>query len=178
MAYLIFMTLWVFGIMTSFVHATSFGLMADANIETFDTKPAICLPVNAKEEFPVGWVSLSESYVRNPASWAVSLKDGGNPLILKPGECIVFGEIPSGYELDNNVRSGFLTLENNKTYVFRLSGAYKTRDTYAAVFCTGSKMKGGFEFHQYSREADGGQVMPECDAKRNGGEYDHSTTGK
>jgi hypothetical protein len=157
MDYLILMALWVFGIMASFVHATSFGLMADGKIETFDSKPAICLPVNAKDEFPVGWISLSESYVRNPGFWAVSLKDGVKPLILKPGECVVFGEIPSGYELDSNVRSSSLKLEKNKTYVFRLSGAYKTRDTYSAVFCTGSNMKGGFEYHQYSRATDGGR---------------------
>jgi len=178
MAYLIFMALWVFGSMASYVHATSFGLMADANIETIKGQPAICLPVDAKEDFPVGWISFAESYVRNPGSWAVSLKEGVKPLILKPGECVVFGEVPRGYELDRNVRSSLLTLEENKTYVFRVSGAYETRDAYAAVFCTGSKLKDGFEYHQYSRAADGGQVIPACDTQLNGGEYDPSTTGK
>lgn len=163
MAYLVLVIFFVFGSFERVVHATSFGLMADADIENVDNKPAICLPVNAKEKFPVGWISLTESYVRDPGSWGLSLKDGQSPLMLKPGECIVFGEIPNGYELDNyQIKTKPLKLENNKVYVFRLNGAYEKRDTYTAVFCTSSYVKEGVEHHQYARVIDEVQVIPVC----------------
>lgn len=59
-------------------HATSFGRIGTANITSMDNKPAICLPNNAKKDFSVGWITLSESYARNAGVWGVALKVGGH----------------------------------------------------------------------------------------------------
>ncbi|MGF6203150.1 hypothetical protein [Pseudomonas laurylsulfatiphila] len=155
-------------------HATSFGLQGDAKIAVIDGKPAVCLPNDAKT-FSVGWISLSESYVRNPGSWGVAIKEGFKPLELKPEECVVFGVVPDGYALSHyEVSGGPLNLEVNRTYIFRLSDVYSARDTYSAVFCIRRNSDGTLGYIQYSRSKGGVEVAPICDAKRNGNVPDYS----
>ncbi|MCX2897800.1 hypothetical protein [Pseudomonas mandelii] len=58
----------------------SFGSLSTANISSVDALPAICLPNDAEAPFLVGLITVSESYVRNPGSWDVALKDGAKLL--------------------------------------------------------------------------------------------------
>jgi hypothetical protein len=164
MKYLSFLVFWL--VWTN-AHATSFGLKREAKLAIIDDMPAICLPDDAKA-FLVGWISLSKSFVRKPGSWGVSLKEGFKPLELKPGECVVFGKVPEGFALNHYEVTGEpLKLEVNRTYIFRLSGAFSKRDTYSAVFCIRSNAAGAFEYLQYNRSGDGVEVVPVCDTKRN-----------
>ena len=159
------------GVVSGLVQATSFGLMADADIKTIGSKPAICLPINAKE-FSVGWISLSESYVKNPTSWEVVLRHGQNPLVLKPGDCVTFGEVPKGFELGGyKIKTRQLEFEANKTYLFRLTGAINARDTYTAMFCIDINAKGHIQYLEYPRMGSAAQEMPACDARRNANPY-------
>ena len=83
--------------------------------------------------------------------------------------CIVFGVVPDGYELDDyKIKTQPLKLEVNRTYVFRLTDAYRTTDTYRAIFCISKTAEGTLKYLQYTRLAGGGEVVPSCDAKRNG----------
>lgn len=169
MKYIVFLLVGLSWFVGGFAHATSFGRIGAANIASIDNKPAICLPNDAEEAFSVGWISLSESYVRNAGSWGVALKTGVKPLALKPGGCIVFGVVPDGYELDDyKIKTQPLKLEVNRTYVFSLSDAYRPRDSYTAVFCISKTAEGTLKYLQYTRLAGGGEVVPSCDAKRNG----------
>lgn len=169
MKYTVFLLVGLSWFVGVFAHATSFGRIGTANITSIDNKPAICLPNDAEEAFSVGWISLSESYVRNAGGWGVALKSGAKPLALKPGGCIVFGVVPDGYELDDyKIKTQPLKLEVNKTYVFRLTDAYRTTDTYRAIFCISETSDGTRVYLQYTPLPDGGKVIPTCDAKRNG----------
>ncbi|WP_183035203.1 hypothetical protein [Cupriavidus sp. UME77] len=152
-----------------FANATSCGRKATADIDSIDSKPAICLPKDSGKAFSVGWISVYESYAINPSSWGAALEAGARPLALKPGDCIVFGVAPDGYELDSHKINNFpLKLEANRTYVFRISDAYHPRDSYSAVFCVSKSADGAQEYRQYTRLPDGSEVIPSCDAKLNG----------
>ncbi|MGN8278201.1 hypothetical protein ACLEJQ_05520 [Pseudomonas sp. SMV71] len=169
MKYSVILLIMPFCIALKETHATSFGYMGDGNIISIDDKPAICLPDDTTQTFPVGWISLSESYVRNPGSWGVSLKSGFKPLELKPGACVIFDAVPEGYELDAyKIRSSPLTLKVNHTYVFGLSNAYSPTDTYRAVFCISRSADGTGKFIQYIRMPNGSDFIPSCDGRRNG----------
>lgn len=151
-----------------FVHATPQGRMEYANIASKNGKPAICLPDNAKAPFPVGWVMLSESHAQDAGMWGLKLKHGATPLALKSGECFAYGAVPEAYELMRfGTRESKLLLEVNKTYVFRVNNAYRSTDTYVVVFCVGGSPDGGFKFFEYTPLADGGRVVPSCDARKN-----------
>lgn len=151
------------------VYATSFGLREVGVVVSINDKPALCLPEHAKSDFAVGWVSLTESYRRNPPAWGASLVPGVKPLELKPGDCMVFEDVPEGYDPDTyEVSAGPLKLEVNRTYIFSLSNAYSPRDSYDATFCVNKTATGTLEYLQYTRLADGSQITPACDGKRNG----------
>ncbi|MGN8278696.1 hypothetical protein [Pseudomonas sp. SMN5] len=162
----------VFGLlwgMAGIADATSFGRKATAQIAAIDGHPAICLPDDVEKAFTVGWISLSEGYVRNPGSWGLALVPGAEPLALKAGDCMVFGVVPDGYESnDEKLKTRPLVLQINRTYVFRLTDAYRTRDSYTAVFCIGQTVNGVVEYLQYIRRANGAEDIPYCDSKRNG----------
>lgn len=136
-------------------YATSFGLMATARLGVVHNVPAICLPEGA-EKFSVGWMSLSQSYMPKPGSWGFTLKAGFKPLRLKSGECLEFGVVPEGYELDDAlVRSKPLTLEADRVYIFRLVDFYEPRDTYTVAFCLVRKKDGSFEYVERARQRTG-----------------------
>ncbi|MBT2339752.1 MULTISPECIES: hypothetical protein [Pseudomonas] len=166
MKYLMFVLI---GLLAFFANATSFGRIASANMTSIDNKPAICLPNDDEKAFSVGWISVYESHVQNPGAWGVALKAEAEPLVLKAGNCVVFGVVPEGYELDDDkVKVRPLKLQANKTYVFRLTDAYRPRDSYTAVFCVSQSTDGTYEYLQYDRLADGAEIVPSCDAKLNG----------
>jgi len=154
--------------------ATSFGRRESATISSDNSRPAICLPNDTGEVFLVGWISLMQSYVRNAGAWGVALKSGAKPLELLPGGCVVFGVVPEGYELDNyKVKTHPLNLEVNNTYIFSLIDASRPRDSYTAVFCIGNTASGTVEYLQYTRLADGSELVPPCDGRRNGNAAKH-----
>ncbi|MCX2897802.1 hypothetical protein [Pseudomonas mandelii] len=147
-----------------FASATSFGFFGRADILSVNGVPAICSPSDASAPLQVGAVTVSESYVRNPGSWGIALKDGAVPLALKPGECIAFESVPEGYEVDKyTTKVPRLKLEVNKTYLFAISDAYKTRDTYTGTFCVSRKADGRLEYREYTRLNDGARLIPSCD---------------
>ena len=142
-------------------NATSFGRKANADIATIDNKPAICLPNKESPVFRLGWVSLSEGDVRNPASWGIALREGAQPTVLHPGDCVVFGTVPDGYENDDlKVKARPLKLEINRVYIFRLSDAYRPRDTYAVIFSIGRAADGTQEYLRYDRTIEYGELVP------------------
>lgn len=150
-------------------HATSFGFWGRADIASVDNKPAICLPSDAKEAFAVGWIALSESFTKKSGVWSIALRDGADPLVLKPGECMVYGRMPPGYEQDVYPKKRRpLELLPNRTYVFQLSHPYRTTDTYTVAFCINKTPEGELEYLEYIRLPDGTITIPPCDARRHG----------
>ena len=155
-------------LMVESVCAASFGRREAGVIASINDKPAICLPKHAKKSFSVGWISLTETRIQNPRSWGASLLPGLKPLELSPGACMVWGVVPEGYEFDNyKIGALPLTLEVDRTYIFSLSDAHHPRDSYDVVFCVNKTATGAVEYLQYIRLADGSQIVPVCDARRN-----------
>ncbi|MCX2897803.1 hypothetical protein [Pseudomonas mandelii] len=162
--YLFFLLL---SFVTKIACATSFGFVSTASISSVDALPAICLPNDAEAPFLVGLITVSESYVRNPGSWGVALKDGATPLALKPGECIKFEAVQEGYEVDRyTTKMPRLQPEVNKTYIFRIHDAYKTRNSYSVLFCVSRKAQGALEYLEYTRFSNGDRLIPSCDFRR------------
>jgi hypothetical protein len=150
-------------------YATSFGHVESGKIISMAGNPAICLPESFKGAFPVGWFVISNSHSKNIASWAYSLRSGEKPLELKGGECIVYKNPPLGYESTGGARGKqFFQLQENNTYVFRVSGADFPHDTYRGIFCVRKNINGSLSYLQYIYAADGREITPSCDAKLNG----------
>ncbi|MDF3931928.1 hypothetical protein [Pseudomonas citronellolis] len=148
-------------------YATSRGWNGEPRIISIENVPAVCLPDDAKEEFPVSRVLLSESYVSRPLDWELKLKPNAVPLILRPGDCIKFGYVPNGYLIDEASRLSELKI--NTTYVFivdRVGDADHYNYFYSAAFCVGKSASGVYEYLQYNRLPNGGEVIPSCDSKR------------
>lgn len=150
-------------------NATLFGSNGKGRITSVDGKPALCLPKNAEDNFPLASFSISESYLDHSGSWGGSLKPGRQPILLKPGDCIVFGRIPAGYiarEFGRHYKT--LELKPNRTYVFQINRAYQYATVYNAVFCTMPNASGGFDYLQYVRLPVNMKITPSCDARLNG----------
>lgn len=151
------------------VYATSLGWVGEPKIVSIDDVPAICLPNDAEEEFPVYRVMVSESHVKNSSYWALYLEPNKEALIMKPGGCIKFGEVLKDYKLEGDLTSSKLKL--NSTYSFTMD---RVRDEkhynyfYSAAFCVKESPDGSLVYPQYTRLSSGGEVAPSCDAKRNG----------
>ncbi|NWA05429.1 hypothetical protein [Pseudomonas gingeri] len=149
--------------------ATSFARIGLGDIVSIDHKPAICIPKDAVESMPVGFITVGESYVSGPKSWGVDLKENAKPLVLMPGDCVVYGVIPEGYELPmHEEKRRSLELKVNRTYNFMLDHAYRSRTWYAATFCIEQAADGAVRYVQYKPVSGGRQTVPSCDAKLNG----------
>lgn len=160
------------------VYATSFGRRETGVIVSVNGSPAICIPKHAKKAFAVGGISLTESRRPNSPYWGASLLAGGKPLELMPGACMVFGDVPKGYEYDNDkISARPLELEVNRTYSFSVVDAYRSRDSYDAVFCVNKTATGTLEYLQYTRLPDGSQSVPVCGGNRNGDASSQDGTG-
>ncbi|WP_139092999.1 MULTISPECIES: hypothetical protein [Pseudomonas] len=145
--------------------ATSVGWNGEPVLKSIDGSPAICLPSDASEAFPVSRVLLSESYVNRPLGWELKLKPNAAPLVLKSGECFRFGQIPDGYEVD--MPSRLKVLQKDITYVFmmdRINDARHYNYFYSTAFCVEGDVDAGYKYSQYVRLPDGGEVVPSCDA--------------
>lgn len=150
------------------VHATSLGWMGEPKIVSIDDVPAICLPSDAGE-FPVYRVMVSESYVENSSYWALYLEPNAEPMIMKSGGCIKFGEVLKGYKLEGDLTPS--KLRSNFTYSFtmdRVQDAKHYNHFYSAAFCVMGGSKESWRYPQYTRLPDLGEVIPSCDARRNG----------
>lgn len=148
-------------LIVQFANATSFGSMEGADIASIDDKPAICLPSDVKEAFPVGWVTLSESNVRNASGWGIALKLGAKPLMLSPGACLVFGDLPEGYEL-YRLKNPLLKIDVNRTYVFAINDANRSTYSYRVVFCVSETAGGARNYFKYTLDSSGREVIPSC----------------
>jgi hypothetical protein len=150
------------------VYATSFGYRGEADLWSINGKPLICLRKDAEKALPVGWINLSESYVSFSETWSLRLKQGAEPMLLQPGACLEFGVVPEGYELVvYETKNPPVKLKVNRTYTFSLADAYRSRDSYTAVFCVAKTPEGALRYRQYTRLNDGREIVPSCDAKRN-----------
>ncbi|QEY71490.1 hypothetical protein [Pseudomonas denitrificans (nom. rej.)] len=147
-------------------HATPIGWRGEAVIASRNGAPAICLPQNATEAFPISRVVLSESYVNTSLKWILALKGNFKPVTLKPGECFKFGDIPDGYELDKD--SNISTLQKNRTYSFtidRVNDSEHYNYFYSSAFCIEGNINNGYKYFQYIRLKDGSTIIPACDSK-------------
>jgi hypothetical protein len=158
----------LFGVVGFSAFATPLGRTEYGVLESVNGSPAICLPSDAKRSFSVGWAVISESYVPQGGFWAVALKLNASPLILKSGDCFVYGFTPDEYKLENfGLNERPLKFEENRTYVFRITDASGSNDTYRVLFCIGRKNNGDFEYFEYAYLPGGVTVIPFCDAKKN-----------
>jgi len=153
------------GMLGSIANATPLGRLEYADLTSINGQPAICLPGHAKAPFAVGWVILAESFARNTGIWGVSLKEGGTPVVLNPGECFSYGDVPAAYELVRLGRNEHpVVLETNKTYSFLLQSASQSKDVYNVVFCIGEGRSGQFEFYKRSPSSSREQAALPCKA--------------
>ncbi|WP_133160938.1 hypothetical protein [Pseudomonas laurylsulfativorans] len=159
---------WLCGVVGFSAHATPLGRTVYGVFESVDGNPAICLPSDAKRSFSVGWAVISESYAQKGGFWGVALKLNASPLVLRSGECFVYGAVPEEYELEGlGLNERALKFEENRTYVFRITESSGTNDTYRVVFCAGENHGGGFKYFEYTHLPDGVTITPFCDAKKN-----------
>lgn len=159
--------LWVLAVLSLIsgcAGAASFGRLETGKIVSIEGMPALCLPDDVSEDFPVGWITLSESY--GSASWGLVVRGGGRPLVLAPGKCIRYGVELDEYESPAyQVRVPILKLQANRTYVFAINSAAQPRDSYRGVFCVSEGGDGSRQYLQYFRLSDGGEITPPCDEK-------------
>lgn len=152
--------------LTSICSATSFGKRQAASVRSVEGKPAICLPSTLKQSFSVGWITVSESNAPRSGLWGVELKAGSRPLALKPGECIAFGVVPEGYEIERyELKLPEFKLEVNKVYNFYLNDFYRPRDSYEATFCIGEPVSGKADHELIDLEGGRASVFA-CDPGR------------
>lgn len=149
-------------------HATPLGRTEYGVLESVNGNPAICLPSDAKRSFSVGWAAISESYAQQGGFWGVTLRASANPLILRSGECFIYGFAPDDYELERlGSNEHPLKFEENRTYVFRITDAFRSNDTYKVVFCIAKKNDGDFEYFEYTHLPGEVTIIPFCDAQKN-----------
>lgn len=143
--------------------ATSVGWRGIPDIINKHGMPALCLPSDARENFPVDQVLMAESYGSNAQVWVVKLRPGGKPLTLSPGECVVYGQPMRGYELD--AQTQLFKIEADTTFVFRI---HRVEDTahinhfYSRVFCAKTQTDGSLNYVQWFEDSEGRTVRPVC----------------
>lgn len=154
------------------VNATPIGWVGVPVISSSDNAPLICLPRNV-EAFPVYRAMLEESFTKESIFWALYLEPNAEPVILKSGECLKFDEELKGYR-----REGDLTLSRlkpNFTYNFsidRVNDVAHHNHFYSATFCVLEDDKGERQYPQYVRSSAKREIIPQCDARRNGNVLD------
>lgn len=127
-----------------------------ADISLIDGNPAICIPKNASGSFPLYSLLLMELRTPRGGRWSVRLKDGTKPMKLHPGECVSYGSIPDGYQLDPGQGDGqSFPLEKNRIYYFTVSRTgpffwfYQT-GIYESTFCLVEDADGALSIQQES----------------------------
>ncbi|MNR19668.1 hypothetical protein D3C85_1364750 [compost metagenome] len=152
--------------MTSPLSATPWGIPGGAIVNEIDGKPSICVPEQARESVAVHSISVSESQLHKGerlTMWQVELEPEVTPALLRPGDCITYGEKLPGYK--QLVSARFLQVAVDYYARINLVVANPTRQSiifYDAVFCVGQKIGGGLHYHQYKYERDGKVVKPAC----------------
>lgn len=149
--------------------ARSFGWHGTPDIVERNGQPAICLPKDARESFPIQRILMSQSYGVKPPIWVLSLAPGASPVILIPGSCLTYGESIPGYieEVDTHK----FTVRPTTTYLFeiiRVNDKNHINHFYSAAFCVGRSNGGVVEYVQYRRDPARRELIPYCDGKLNG----------
>jgi hypothetical protein len=129
----------------------------------------MCLPKFVTEGFPLAAITVTEGYVDHSEFWGRYLKSDHQPILLKPGECLVLGESLDGYDFDDiKPMPRKLELKPNRTYTFEFHHAYLYATRFSATFCTSPNAAGGFDYLQYVRLPVNMKITPSCDARLNG----------
>lgn len=166
-------TVFVFFLATlaGYASATSIGSVP-INIRQILGLPAACLPEDQAESIALQSASVSEvpeAIVAPPNGWpsplqrwAIYLEPGAKPLILRPGECIVFGKPVAGYKQNGET----YPLEPGKTYSFGLRrgdrGNRWIPDLYSGSFCVTRSPDGTQEYLPYIHHSNGTMTYPSC----------------
>ena len=149
--------------------ARSFGWHGTPDIVERNGQPAICLPIDAREPFPIQRILMSQSYGVKPPIWVLSLAPGASPVILTAGSCLTYGEPIPGYIEEADTYK--FTLRPTTTYLFeiiRVNDGKYINHFYSAAFCVGRPDGGAVEHVQYRRDSARRDLIPYCDAKLNG----------
>lgn len=148
------------------VNATPWGVPGDAVIRSSNGKPSICMPEKAQGTVSVNSISVSESHLHDGVRltmWRIELEPDGSPMLLKPGDCVLYGVKPSGYQQPVVAEP----LKVGDTYYARINIAVANPDRqsilfYSAVFCVVRQWDGSFVYPQYQYEQSGKTFKPSC----------------
>lgn len=113
----------------------------EADVRLIGSIPTICLPQKARRPFPVSYVMMMESHALQAGRWTIELKDGADPMKLRPGNCISYDSMPDGYRHDpseDGRENSPLSL--NTIYYFQMTRRipilwYMPTAIYEATFC-------------------------------------------
>jgi hypothetical protein len=151
--------------------ATSTGA-SQLNIRQMGDAPAACLPESERDSIElesahVTWTSRATGAragghppVHYP--WAIDLIPDTKPLVLHPGECIVFGERIAGYKQDGEIQP----LQIGETYSFVLR-RYTQHNSwlnpyYRGAFCVARSPDGHLAYLPYIYNSNGTITYPSC----------------
>ncbi|WP_439890031.1 hypothetical protein ACS7SF_12215 [Ralstonia sp. 25C] len=142
------------------------------DIREVDGAPAACLPLTDAETIELQEAYVVESLPRTgekKRQWALELAPEGKPMLLRPGECVVFNRPVSGYSQGGGLRQ----VEEGETYTFVLQrgGNFKRgwSPNYIGWLCVTRLPDQHLAYPAYVRHANGTMTYPPCARRRIGG---------
>jgi hypothetical protein len=107
------------------------------DIKQVGNAPAACLPKSEDESIELKKAFVNQSFMTRGAGmkWVIELNPGATPLVMRPGDCLVYGALLDGYTQTLVAKP----LELGRPHVFSLErndeGKKWTSRFYHATFC-------------------------------------------
>lgn len=150
--------------------ASPWGLPKGADIKPLHGTVGICIPGDEPHSVAVESASVSESYMVNgirQTMWQIELQPNAIPVVLKPGDCLAYGESLSGYWEGGSPKE----LLPGVFYYFRLNRLVESPSQtstlfYDAVFCPAIRDRGLIYLQRNGKAS--GQAGAPCAAGEEG----------
>ena len=122
-----------------------------------------CLPADVGNRVSLQMAAVSEINASwPPKEWAIELLPGANPRVLRPSECVTYGQALKGYKEVGGSRP----LQVGKTYGFAILGAGPTGSRAdgrrVGIFCVQQRADGRHAYLPYVDHPDGTTTYPAC----------------
>lgn len=134
-------------------------------IRQIDHLPAACIPVSDTKSMTLKFAGVwedSHGQSEFPSQWGIEWVPGAKPLLLRAGQCVVFGQAIDGYRLVGDMHP----LKAGRTYNFSLRELNKANDwsgmRYSGMFCVQENTDGTLSYLPYVTHKDGTVTYPAC----------------
>jgi hypothetical protein len=124
------------------------------DIKQVGNAPAACLPKSEDESIELKMAYVNQSFMTRGAGlkWIIELNPGATPLVMHPGDCLVYGTLLDGYTQTLAAKP----LEVGRPHVFSLErndeGKKWTSRFHSATFCGLTMPDGRIVFRKFIRK--------------------------